>query len=195
MRGHPIWREWTACDEDDPDGSVTPFDLTGSTTALVVCTAFGTRKYRSPPCNIINEEENSLRFKPPLPDWKQDAIRNATPVYYGKVHLLFNSSSWNVTEEDQQVLGYVSNEAYYILDKLTPNVITVDVAENLDLRVSKRSKKETMYEVMTILRKIFGPDIPDPYRALSYRNGAVIPCSAVPLRPTAQESQKLSSTF
>ena len=143
----------------------------------------------------INEEENSLRFKPPLPDWKQDAIRNATPVYYGKVHLLFNSSSWNVTEEDQQVLGYVSNEAYYILDKLTPNVITVDVAENLDLRVSKRSEKETMCEVMTILRKIFGPDIPDPCRALSYRNGAVIPCSAVPLRPTAQESRKLSSTF
>ena len=25
---HPIWREWTACDEDGPDGSVTPFDFT-----------------------------------------------------------------------------------------------------------------------------------------------------------------------
>ena len=114
----------------------------------------------------INEEENSVCFKPPLPDWKQGAIRNATPVYYGKVHLLFNSSFWNVTEEDQQVLGYVSKEAYYILDKLTPNVITLDVAENLDLRVSKWSEKETMCEVMTIHRKIFGPDIPDRYRAL-----------------------------
>ena len=77
----------------------------------------------------INEEENSVRFKPPLPDWKQGMT--ATPVYYGKVHLLFNSSFWNVTTEDQQVLGYVSNErgyyAYYILDRLTPNVITVDM--------------------------------------------------------------------
>ena len=85
----------------------------------------------------INEGENSLRFKPPLPDWKQDAIRNATPVYYGKVHLLFNSSFWNVTKEDQQVLGYISNErgyyAYFILDRLTPNATTVDVAENLAL--------------------------------------------------------------
>ena len=25
---HPIWREWTACDEDGPDGSVTHFDFT-----------------------------------------------------------------------------------------------------------------------------------------------------------------------
>ena len=25
---HPTWREWTACDEDGPDGSVTPFDFT-----------------------------------------------------------------------------------------------------------------------------------------------------------------------
>ena len=24
---HPIWREWTACDEDGPDGSVTPEDF------------------------------------------------------------------------------------------------------------------------------------------------------------------------
>ena len=21
---HPIWREWTACNEDSPDGSITP---------------------------------------------------------------------------------------------------------------------------------------------------------------------------
>jgi polyamine oxidase len=118
----------------------------------------------------VNKAENSVRFKPPLPDWKQDAIRNATPVFYGKVHLLFNSSFWNVTKEDQQVLGYVSNKrgyyAYYIIDKLTPNVITVDVAENLAVRVSKQSEKETIGEVMTILRKMFGPEIPDPYRAV-----------------------------
>ncbi|CAI8019318.1 Polyamine oxidase 1, partial [Geodia barretti] len=118
----------------------------------------------------VNKAENSVCFKPPLPTWKQDAIRNATPVFYGKVHLLFNSSFWNVTKEDQQVLGYVSNErgyyASYIIDKLTPNVITVDVAENLAVRVSNQSEKETIGEVMTILRKMFGPEIPDPYRAV-----------------------------
>ena len=118
----------------------------------------------------VNKEENSVRFHPPLPKWKQDAIRNATPVYYGKVYLFFNSSFWNVTEEHQQVLGYVSNErgyyAYYILDKLTPNVVTVDVAENLSARVSNQSEGETIAEVMTILRKIFWPGIPEPDKAL-----------------------------
>ena len=117
----------------------------------------------------INKENNSVSFQPPLPDWKQDAIRNTTPVQYGKVHLLFNTSFWNVTK-DQQVLGYVANErgyyAYYILDKNTPNMVTVDVAEDLAVKVSKQSKKVTISEIMVILRKIFGHDIPDPYNAI-----------------------------
>ena len=120
----------------------------------------------------VNKEENSVRFNPPLPGWKQDAIRNAMPVQYGKVRLLFNSSFWNVTE-DQHVLGYVANErgyyAYYILDKSTPNVITVDVAEDLAVRVSNQSTSKTVGEVMTILRKIFGQDIPEPSSALVSR--------------------------
>ena len=54
----------------------------------------------------------------------------------------------------------------YILDKLTPNVVTVDVAENLAVRVSNQSEGETIAEVMIILRKIFGPGIPEPDKAL-----------------------------
>ena len=117
----------------------------------------------------VNEEENSVRFTPQLPHWKRDAIRNATPVFYGKVHLIFNTSFWNVTK-NQQVLGYVSKDrgyyAYYILDRDTPNRITVDVAEGLAVRVSNQSEKETIGEVMTILGKIFGPNIPQPHTAL-----------------------------
>jgi polyamine oxidase len=117
----------------------------------------------------VNKEKDSVRFEPPLPDWKQAAILNATPVFYGKVHLLFNTSFWNVTK-DQQVLGYVSNDrgyyAYYILDRNTPNMVTVDVAEELAVRVSNQSENETIGDVMAILRKMFGSEIPDPYSAL-----------------------------
>ena len=117
----------------------------------------------------VNGENNSVRFEPPLPDWKQEAIRNTTPVQYGKVHLLFNTSFWNVTSH-QQVLGYVAKErgyyAYYILDKNTPNVVTVDVAEELAVRVSKQSENTTVSEIMVILRRIFGDHIPDPHDAV-----------------------------
>ena len=116
----------------------------------------------------VNKEEGSVRFLPPLPDWKIHAIQNTTPVYYGKVHLFFKTPFWNVTNE-QQVLGYISNErgyyAYYVLDKNTPNKISVDIAEHLAVRVSNQTANKTVSEVMTILRKIFGQGIPEPYTA------------------------------
>ena len=118
----------------------------------------------------IHGKEPSVRFEPPLPQWKQDAIQNATPVQYGKIHLLFNTSFWNITDHTQQILGYVSDRrgyyAYYILDKSRPNTITVDVTEELAVQVSTQSKEVTVHEVMIILRKIFGENIPDPYTAI-----------------------------
>ena len=118
----------------------------------------------------VDGVNNSVHFQPPLPQWKQHAIKNAIPVQYGKVHLVFNTSFWNVTD-NQQLLGYVSNKrgyyAYHILDKNTPNVVTVDVTEDLAVKVSTQSDKETIKEVMAVLRKIFGKDIPDPHSVIS----------------------------
>ena len=97
---------------------------------------------------------------------KQDAINSATLVHYGKIFLIFDYTFWNETDEDQQVLGYVSDQRgeypYYILDKNRPNVITLSVAEDLALKVENQPKADTVNEIMTILRKIYGDDIPEP---------------------------------
>ena len=118
----------------------------------------------------IREENNTVQFDPPLPQWKQDAINNATPVHYGKIHLIFNYTFWEVTDEDQQIWGYVSDQrgyyGYYVIDNNRPNQITVDVAEYLALKVSSQSDDVTVSEVMAILRKIFGDDIPEPHTAI-----------------------------
>ena len=118
----------------------------------------------------IRGSNTSIQFKPPLPQWKQAAIKEAIPVQYGKVHMVFNTSFWNVTDK-QQVLGYVSDKrgyyAYYILDKDRPNVVTVDITEDLAVKVSKQSEKETVDEIMTILRRIFGQHIPNPVTAVA----------------------------
>lgn len=118
----------------------------------------------------IRGDERAAQFEPPLPQWKQDAINSVIPVYYGKVHLVFNVSFWEETDKDQQILGYVSDQrgyyAYYIVDKHSPNTITVDVAEDLAFKVATQSEEVTVSEVMTILRKIFGNDIPEPHTAI-----------------------------
>jgi polyamine oxidase len=36
----------------------------------------------------INEEEDSVRFEPPLPEEKQQAINSVTLVHYGRIHLI-----------------------------------------------------------------------------------------------------------
>ena len=137
----------------------------------------------------INEEEDSVRFEPPLPEEKQQAINSITLVHYGRIHLIFNSTFWNETEDEQQILGYVDEKrgyyAYYILDKKNPNTITVDVTEDLTIKVSNQGKEETISEVMEILRKIFGPDIPRPHTAIisNWTNDPLFHCTYTAFAP------------
>ena len=122
----------------------------------------------------IDNAPSSVQFVPPLPQWKEYALKNITPVHYGKIHLQFERQFWNEPDkDDQQILGYVSNERgyypYFIMDKNRPNITTADVTEDLAIKVAKQSEEETVNEVMTILRKIFGDDIPEPRNAIISR--------------------------
>jgi polyamine oxidase len=120
---------------------------------------------------IRGDQDSVVEFDPPLPEWKQDAINKITPVYYGKVFLVFPETFWNETDEDQQVLGYVSDERGYfgfiLLDKNRPNTVTVDITGDLALRVARQSEEETVNEVLAVLRKIFSDaTVPEPDTAI-----------------------------
>ena len=138
---------------------------------------------------IDDKEDSVLRFEPPLPEEKQDAINSVTLVHYGKIHLIFNSTFWNVTEDEQQIIGYVDEKrgyyAYYIFDKKNPNIITVDITEDLTIKVSTQAKEETTNEVMGILRKIFGSDIPDPLTTIvsNWTNDPLFRCTYTAFAP------------
>ena len=131
----------------------------------------------------IRGADNAVRFDPPLPADKQRAINSVTPIYYTKISLIFDMTFWNETEEDQQILGYASDERgeypYYILDKNSPNTITVEVAEDLALKVDNQPVSTTVEEIMVILRKIYGNNIPDPQVAVvsNWSNDPFIGCS------------------
>ena len=113
----------------------------------------------------IQDESYPVKFDPPLPQYKQDAINNVTLVHYGKIFLTFNESFWNETE-GQQVLGYVSSQRgeypYYVIDSNRPNVLTAIVTEDLALSIANQPTSATVNEVMTVLRKIYGNNISDP---------------------------------
>ena len=115
----------------------------------------------------IRGDQNSVKFEPSLPQWKQDAINYISPVFYGKIFLVFPTRFWNETDEDQQILGYVADErgyyGYYILDKNRPNTIIVDVVEDLAIKIATQTQEETVNEVMAVLRKIFNNvTLPEP---------------------------------
>ena len=114
----------------------------------------------------VRGDSDAVRFDPPLPTDKQDAINSVTSVFYSKVFLTFDTPFWIETDEDQQILGYISNTRgyypYFILDKNRPNIITADIADDLSLKVEDQPVSTTEDEIMTILRKIYGNDIPSP---------------------------------
>ena len=117
----------------------------------------------------LRGDENAVHFEPPLPQTKQDAINSITAIQYTKIYLQFEASFWEESDATQQTFGYVSDEkgyyAYFIVDKHRPNTLAVDVTEDLAVTVASQSEEITVYEIMTILRKIFGKDIPEPQNA------------------------------
>ena len=114
----------------------------------------------------LSDDKNSVQFEPPLSKRKQDAIKQITVVHYGRVFLQFETSFWDVTEDRQQVIGYVSNiRGYYpafIIVKDNPNVLNFDVTGDLAIKVATQNLNKTKDEMMEILRKIYGNDIPEP---------------------------------
>ena len=131
----------------------------------------------------IREEEHAVHFEPPLPAAKQNAINSVTVVHYTKISLIFNTTFWNETDEDQQIIHYASNERgeypHFTLDKNSPNTILLGVTEDLAIKVENQPVSTTVEEVMVILRKIYGNDIPEPQNAVisNWSNDPFVRCS------------------
>ena len=131
----------------------------------------------------IREEKDAVHFEPPLPAAKQNAINSVTLVHYAMISLIFSTTFWNETDEDQQIIHYASNERgeypHFTLDKNSPNTILLGVTEDLAIKVENQPVSTTVEEVMVILRKIYGNDIPEPQNAVvsNWSNDPFVRCS------------------
>ena len=103
-------------------------------------------------------DRGSVKFDPPLPEWKKEAIYRLRPVYYTKIFLKFPSKFWG----DSKWILHVSAQnirhfpVFFDLDRAgffpgSKSLYTV-VTGDESLRVEAQEDSKTIEELMEVLR-------------------------------------------
>ncbi|CAI9769730.1 unnamed protein product [Fraxinus pennsylvanica] len=112
-------------------------------------------------------QSDLISFKPPLPKWKTEAITNCDIMVYTKVFLKFPHKFWPCGPEKEFFIYANERRGYYTfwqhMENAYPgsNILVVTLTNGESKRVEAQSDQQTMKEAMEVLRKMFGPDIPD----------------------------------
>ena len=102
-------------------------------------------------------DRGSVKFDPPLPGWKKEAIYRLRPVYYTKIFLKFPSKFWGDSEWILHVSAQNTRHfpAFFDLDRAgffpgSKSLYTV-VTGDESLRVEAQDDSKTMEELMEVL--------------------------------------------
>ena len=109
-----------------------------------------------------------VQFEPQLPLWKQEAISKFDMVNYTKIFLKFEKMFW---DQEEYIMYASERRGYYTiwqnmeansrLPKGT-NILMMTVTGEESARLEYHSNEETQNEIMQVLRKVYGPEIPNP---------------------------------
>ena len=109
---------------------------------------------------------DSVTFSPKLPQWKVEAINKVPLAYYTKIFIKFPYKFWDSHEfilYAHRVRGHypiwMDIEARDILPGSA--ILHVTVTGEMSLKVEGQSESETLKEIMTELRKVYGSNIPN----------------------------------
>ncbi|KAL3682117.1 hypothetical protein R1sor_000139 [Riccia sorocarpa] len=108
-----------------------------------------------------------IHFSPALPFWKLSAIYQFNMAVYTKIFLKFPKRFWPTGPGTEYLLYADVKRGYYPfwqhLDNEFPgeNIIFTTVTDDESRRIEQMPDEETLAEVMVVLRKMFGPDIPN----------------------------------
>ncbi|EYU43000.1 hypothetical protein ABFS82_14G167800 [Erythranthe guttata] len=108
-----------------------------------------------------------ISFSPPLPRWKTEAISNIDIMVYTKVFLKFPRKFWPCGADKEFFIYAHERRGYYTFWQHMENayrgsnILVVTLTNGESKRIEAQSDQETMSEAMEVLRKMFGPDIPD----------------------------------
>ncbi|KAL2478432.1 Polyamine oxidase 1 [Forsythia ovata] len=112
-------------------------------------------------------QSDLISFNPPLPKWKTEAINNCDIMVYTKVFLKFPRKFWPCGPEKEFFIYANERRGYYTfwqhMENAYPgsNILVVTLTNGESKRVEAQSDQQTMKEAMEVLRKMFGPQIPD----------------------------------
>ena len=106
----------------------------------------------------------SVKFLPALPKWKMDAAELLPMSLYTKIFLKFPTKFW---DSKNYILVASKNRGHYVHwqnFKLFANesILIGTVTGFESLRVEKLTDKQVIDEAMTVLKKVYGPSIPEP---------------------------------
>ena len=113
-----------------------------------------------------------IQFSPTLPQSKLDAINFIGSGTINKTWMIFPSTFWNT---DILMFGYISDpkghfSEWYSFDDLeTYNVLLAFNGGSEAIEMESMTDEEITAEAMTILRTMFGPDIPEPFDVVQTR--------------------------
>jgi monoamine oxidase len=118
-------------------------------------------------------KQGRVKFSPPLPPAKQTAIDRLGVNVLNKVYLRFPTVFWG--EEETDLLGHIAEDKgewaeFLNIYKYTDRPILLCFnAGEYGLAIEQRSDDDIVVSAMTVLRNIFGDDVPDPEAALITR--------------------------
>lgn len=119
-------------------------------------------------------KQGFVRFDPPLPKWKTDALSLLNMGVLNKTYLKFPRVFW---EDESHLIGYVSEEKgrwceWLNLASLLDQPILLGFnAGQFGLEIESWSNEEIVASAMQILRTIYGQSIPEPESYLITRWG------------------------
>ncbi|XP_070578791.1 uncharacterized protein [Ptychodera flava] len=115
-------------------------------------------------------ENDVVEFVPELPLWKTEEIYQFRMAWFTKIFLQFPADSERFWPEEEWMLVADDRRGYYPVwgnlgaPGLLPNeanILFVMVTGEESRRVEYQSDEETKVEIMSVLRNMFGDDIPD----------------------------------
>lgn len=108
-----------------------------------------------------------IKFKPDLPLWKLLSIYRWDMVIYCKIFMKFPSKFWPTGPGTEFFIYAHEQRGYYNfwqhLENEYPggNLLMVTVTDDEARRIEQQPDHETKIEIMGVLRKMFGSDIPE----------------------------------
>ncbi|GLT37086.1 hypothetical protein SLA2020_114220 [Shorea laevis] len=112
-------------------------------------------------------QSDLISFKPPLPSWKKEAIGKCDVMVYTKIFLKFPYMFWPCGPGKEFFIYAHERRGYYTfwqhMENAYPgsNILVVTLTNGESKRVEAQPDEETLKEAMSVLRDMFGPDIPD----------------------------------